>query len=491
MSLKQKAAKGIIWSFIQRWGSQLISFTVFLLLARLLNPEDFGLIAMSGVFIAFMKVFLDQGFAAAIVQRKQVEQEHLDTAFWVSIGTSLILVAIACSLSGLVAGFYGEPLLAPVIQLLSINFVFKALNSVQNAILTRNLAFKTLAVRSLVGMTIGGTVGISMALSGFGVWSLVAYQLATSIIEVPVLWAVTDWRPRLRYSNQHCREMFDFGIHVIGMNGLIFLNKYSDNLLIGYYLGPIALGYYTIAYRVLTVLTTLLAKTTNQVAFSAFSKLQQEPERLERAFYKATHLTSLLSFPAFLSIVALAPDIVPTLFGEQWAPSIPVMQVLAFIGILRTVFQFNGPIMMAMGRPDWRFKINIVNAVLNISCFMAVVRWGILAVAIAFVVRSYLFAPIGIWLIKRLIRINLKTYLQQFKTPLLASLIMVAFIFGIRELISPWIVQPVLLIIGLIIGGLVYSVSILYLEPTLAEEIRGLSRLVFSTSHRKQENIFK
>ena len=385
MNLKQKAVQGIAWSFIQRWGSQLISFSVFLLLARLLSPEDFGLIAMSGVFIAFMKVFLDQGFAAAIVQRKEVEREHLDTAFWVSIATSLLLTVLACGAAGWIADLYNEPLLTRVIQLLSINFIFKALNSVQNAILTRKLAFKTLAIRSLIGISAGGAVGIGMALGGFGVWSLIGYQLTNSIIEVPILWAVTDWRPRFRYSKQHFREMFDFGIHIIGMNGLGFLNNYADNLLIGYYLGPRALGYYTVAYRVLTVMSTLLSKTTNQVAFPTFSKLQQEPERLKRAFYQASHLTSLISVPAFLGIAVLAPQIVPTVFGEQWTPSIPVMQVLAFIGILRTVFQFNGPIMMAMGRADWRFKINIVGTTLNVLCFIAVVRWGILAVAIAFV----------------------------------------------------------------------------------------------------------
>ncbi|MEM7769783.1 MAG: MOP flippase family protein [Cyanobacteria bacterium P01_E01_bin.6] len=486
MTLKQKAAKGILWSFIQRWGSQLISFSVFLLLARLLGPEDFGLIALSGVFIAFMKVFLDQGFAAAIVQRKTVEQEHLDTAFWVSIGTSLLLVAIACSSAGWIADFYHEPQLAPVIRFLSINFVFKALNSVQNAILTRKLAFKTLAVRSLIGIAGGGSVGVIMALSGFGVWSLVGYQLANSIIEVPILWAVTDWRPGLRCSRKHFRELFDFGIHVIGMNGLVFLNNYSDNLLIGYYLGATALGYYTVAYRVLTVLTTLLAKTTNQVAFPTFSKLQQEPERLERAYYKATHLTSLISFPAFLGIVALAPELVPTVFGEQWAPTIPVMQTLAFIGILRTVFQFNGPIMMAMGRPDWRFKINIMNTVLNVTCFFAVVKWGILAVAIAFVIRSYAFAPVGLWLIKKLIKINLKTYLQQFQTPLIASLVMVGVILGLKQVLITWVMLPVLLGICIGIGCISYGLTVAYFEPNLSQELYELGKIILPKSKKKK-----
>jgi PST family polysaccharide transporter len=479
MNLKQKATKGILWSFIQRWGSQLISFSVFLLLARLLDPKDFGLVAMSGVFIAFMKVFLDQGFAAAIVQRKAVDREHLDTAFWVSIGTSLLLMAIAWLSAGWVAAFYHEPTLARIIQVLSINFVFKALNSVQNAILTRNLAFKTLAVRSLIGIAVGGTVGVVMALSGFGVWSLVGYQLANSIIEVPILWAVTDWRPTFRCSAQHFRELFNFGIHVIGMNGLVFLNNYTDNLLIGRFLGAEALGYYTVAYRILTVLTTLLSKTTNQVAFPTFSKLQHDPQRLERVFYKATHFTSLLAFPAFLGLMPLAPDLVPIVFGDGWEPTIPVMQILAFIGILRTVFQFNGPVMMAMGRPDWRFKINIVNTVLNVACFVAVVKLGggILEVAIAFVVRSYLFAPIGLWLIQKLIKLNLRPYLHQFRTPIISSLAMISIILGLQDLLHPWMLDRYLLLLCIGLGALTYGLTVIYLEPNITRELRDLFKI--------------
>ncbi len=476
MSLKQKAAKGIAWSFVQRWGSQVISFSVFLLLARLLGPEDFGLIAMSGVFIAFMRVFLDQGFASAIVQRQDLEPEHLDTAFWISIGISLVLMALTWATAGLVAHLYHEPELTWVIRLLSINFVFKALNSVQNAILTRQMAFRPLAVRALIGITAGGAVGVAMALMGFGVWSLVGYQLANGIVEVPVLWMVSDWRPGLRLSKPHFRELFNFGIHVVGMNGLIFLSNYSDNLLVGYYLGPTALGYYTIAYRVLTVLTTLLAKTTNQVAFPTFSRLQHDPERLRRAFCQATRLTSLIAFPVFLGISAVASELVPVVFGEQWAPSIPVMQVLAFLGILRTVFQFNGPIMLAMGQPDWQLKINVFNTVMNVLCFFIAVRWGILAVAIALVARSYLSAPLGFWLIQKLIRVKIVDYLKEFGVPLLSAGIMVATIFAVKSVWPEQSDPRQVLVTSITAGGLVYGGSVFLLAPDLYRQVLSFTQ---------------
>ena len=172
MSLKQKAIKGVIWSAIESWGSRVISFIVFLLLARLLEPKTFGLVALSSVFFAFMQVFLDQGFSQAIIQRKEVDQEHLDTAFWTNISIALLLLGISVAGAGVIANLFKEPQLTPIIRWLSLSFVFGALNSVQSAILSRQLAFKTLSLRTLVATLAGGLVGIVMAFLGFvfGAW---------------------------------------------------------------------------------------------------------------------------------------------------------------------------------------------------------------------------------------------------------------------------------------------------------------------------------
>ncbi|MGB7442987.1 MAG: MOP flippase family protein [Coleofasciculaceae cyanobacterium] len=486
MSLKQKAMKGVIWSGLQKWGGHVISFSVFLLLARLLQPEDFGLVAMAGVFIAFMKVFLDQGFASAIIQRQEVEQEHLDTAFWVGFGSSLLLMLIAIASAELVASFYQEPELANVIRCLSISFPLKALNSVQSAILTRKFAFKTLAVRSLIAMTVGGTVGATMAFLNFGVWSLVCYQLSTSLVEVIVLWSVSDWRPGLKVSRKHLQELFSYGINVIGLNGLNFLNRYSDNLLIGRFLGSEALGYYTVAYRVLTVLIELLSKTTAQVAFPAFSKLQNEPKRLRNAFYKATQFTSLVSLPAFLGVFALAPEIVEVMFGSQWSPSIPVMQVLTSVGILQTISHFNGPIMMAMGKPGWRLGINTLGTGVNVISFILVVRWGILAVAAAYAVRAYLLSPINLWVLRKLIGVKILTYLNQLTAPLLGSLVMVLAIFGSKQLLVGWLKDEAILVICITIGIVAYGLTMRLIAPKLFQQVLELVRSVLPKSAGKK-----
>ncbi|HEY9661499.1 MAG TPA: lipopolysaccharide biosynthesis protein, partial [Allocoleopsis sp.] len=309
MNLKQKAFKGIIWSAIESWGRQAISTIIFFVLARLLTPEAFGLIALSSVFIAFIQIFLDQGFSQAIVQREKVEPEHLDTAFWTNITISTLLTLTSITFADEIALLFKEPALASILRWLSLNFILISLSSVQEAVLARQFAFKALATRSLIAIVVGGSIGLGMAISGYGVWSLVAYQLVNASVRVLVLWWSSDWRPGFKVSLLHFKQLFSFGINIVGNNCLSFLDRRSDDFLIGFFLGSVALGYYSIAYKVLLTTTELLMGFVNKVAMPVFSRLQDNPERLRQAFYRSTQLTSLIAFPCFIGIALSAPEI--------------------------------------------------------------------------------------------------------------------------------------------------------------------------------------
>lgn len=436
MSLREQAAKGVVWSVIQKWGREAVSFLVFVVLSRVLAPEAFGLVALATVFTAFVQIFLDQGFSAAIVQRRELEREHLDTAFWISVLTGILLTIGGVALSGWIAQFFGEPRLGPVLRWLSLSFIVSALSSTQIAILQRNLAFKSLAARSLVATVAGGIVGVIMAFAGYGVWSLVAQNLANGVAGALVLWQASDWRPGFNVSRTHYKELFVFGVSIVGNNILNVLTRRSDDFLIGYFLGPRLLGYYTIGYRLLLVMMRLVTGITNSVAFPAFSRLQHNPDRMLGAFYSVTQYTSLLAFPVFIGLATLAPELVPALFGEKWAPSIPVMRILAFVGILQSVLFFNGTVLKASGKPSWQFNIMLLNFVCSLIGFLIAVRWGIVAVAASFVIVGYLVAPISFVAVRRVIEIDFKTYLRQFVAPLSASLTMVAVIVGLKYLLK-------------------------------------------------------
>ncbi len=480
MSIKKETIQGVFWSAIQNWGSQAGSLLVFLILARLLQPKDFGLVALSNIFITFIQIFLNQGFSSALIQRQKLDQEHLDTAFWTQISLGFLLTIASLISAGWVANLFQEPQLIPLIRCLSVLFFFNAFSQVQIALLKRKFAFKTLAIRALFGIFIGGIVGVVMAITGFGVWSLVAQELVYEGVGIIILWGASDWRPRLRVSLPHFQQLFDFGVHILAFQLVDFFNQRTDSLLIGYFLGAVALGYYAIAQRILKVMTQLLVGTANQVALPTFSRLQTDLNRFREAFYQATQLTSLIAFPTFLGMIALTPELIILLFGKQWLPTIPIMQILALVGLLRSVSFFNESVFMAMDKPSWRFRLGLLNTILNVvACFLAV-RWGLMAVALAYVVSDYLAFPISQWAVSQLIETPILTYLRQLIAPFVCALIMVVVILAVKYFLRDLLNSQALLVSCTVMGAVIYGLTIRWLAPQLWQQLLELVTLAIS-----------
>jgi PST family polysaccharide transporter len=273
--------------------------------------------------------------------------------------------------------------------------------------------------------------------------------------------------------------MFTFGASVVGNHALTVLIRRSDDLLIGYFLGTTLLGFYTVGYQLLLIIIRLVTEVTNSVAFPAFSRIQHQPERMRRAFYNVTQYTSLFAFPVFIGLAALAPELIPAIFGEKWAPSIPVMQVLALIGILQSVLFFNGSVIRASGKPLWELGIMFLNAVCSVIGFLLAVRWGIVAVAASFVIVGYILAPVSYVAVHRLIQVDFRTYLRQFMPPLLASLMMVAVIVGLKYFLKDQSLNLYLeLSIYLVAGVLAYGLVIGLMARQLYQQILELVSLV-------------
>lgn len=475
MSLRQQAIRGAMWSALEKWGAQLVSTVIFLLLARLLGAEAFGLVALANVFMYFMQIFLDQGFAQAIIQKDELDPEHLDTAFWTSVLMGALFLSIVLAAAGVVANFYNEPELAPIIRWMSISFLLAGLSSVQSAILQRNMQFKVFAARSLVATAACGVAGVGAAFMGLGVWSLVIKEVVFGLAGAVMLWSASSWRPGFRFSSKHFGELFSFGINIVGFNFLDFFNRRSDDLLIGYFLGPVALGYYSVAYRLLLTMIKLLTTVTAQVALPTFSRIQKEPGRMRKAFYKTTSYTSFVSFPSFLGVAVLAPELVQILFGNDWLPSISVMRILALIGILHSIQYFASTVLLAMNKPFWRLRVIFLLTVCNIFGFFIAVRWGINAVAASYVICGYLFSPVFLVLIKKLINIDFKHYLIQYINPLFGSLMMVILIMVMKPIIGDYVNTSVALALYIFLGTLTYTASIFLASPSLFRKARELT----------------
>lgn len=487
MSLRQRAIRGVFWSVVQKWGREGISLIVLVALSRLLAPEAFGLVALALVFTEFVNIFLDQGFSAAIVQHPNLEKEHLDTAFWISVAIGILLTAGGIAGAGLIGAFFHEPRLGPVVKWLSAGFILTALSSTQMAILQREMAFKSLAVRSMAAKLVGGIVGVSLAFAGFGVWSLVAQRLSAALAGIIVLWRASDWRPGFKLSKSHYKELFSFGVSVVGNNFLKVFVRRSNDFLIGYFLGPTLLGIYTIGYRLLLVVLRLVTGIINSVAFPMFARLQHSRERMRRAFYQVTQYTSLLAFPVFLGLAVLAPDLVPAVFGDQWARSVPIMQVLAFIGILESVMAFNGSVIRAAGKPSWQLGLMLLTSVGSLVGFMIAVRWGIVAVAASFVIVGYLVAPLSCVAVRKLIQIDYRTYAGQFVAPMSASLVMVMVVAFLKDFLQRQGMGSYLLLsISIAAGGLVYLLVVGLTARSLWRQVLELVSLALPSWRYKR-----
>lgn len=480
MNLREQAVRGVVWSAAQTWGARVTTTLVFIILARLLDPADIGLVALAMLFIGFFSLFSEHGFAHALVQRDELEPEHLDSALWFGLGVGVALFAITQLAAGPIAALLGEPRIEPLLRWLALNFVVGGAKSAPVAVLKRQLRFKPLAVRTLVATVTGGVAGVAAALAGLGAWALVVQNLTQALVSVIALWAASDWRPGLRFSTRHFGELWSFAVKVLGADMLQYSNHHVDDLLIGVFLGPVALGYYSVAYRILTLLTELFTRTISSVMLPTFARMQGDSGRLRNGLYTATRLCSFVAFPAFLGVAALAPELTVVAFGAQWAPAVPVMRVLALMGALHSILFFNGNVITAVGKPGYSLAIAGVNAVTNVIAFAAVLAagWGILGVAVVLVVRNYLFSPLPLLVLRRLIALDLSRYVRQIGPAALASLAMAGAVVATTALLQSAFDERLRLAAGTTVGVLTYGLLILGLGPHLPREALSYVRLL-------------
>ncbi|HEX2078199.1 MAG TPA: MOP flippase family protein, partial [Longimicrobium sp.] len=470
---KRGIFSGVAWTAASSWSIQLVNLGVFVVLARMMDSAAFGLVAMAGIFIHISEILVDQGLSTAVVQKQELEPEHTDTAFWLSVGFGILLTGIGVLLSGPIARLFREPGLQPVVALLSLNFFLTALTGVQRALLMRRFAFRLLAIRNFGASVVGGVVAVAMALAGHDAMALVALQLATAVAGVALLWAVGGWRPGLRFSRAHAGELLSFGRNIVGIRVLNATSRRSDDLLIGYFLGSTALGYYTIAYKIFKILVEVFTKIVSRVALPAFASVQQDQAKLRAAFCSAVKLSSLISFPMFVGLGVLAPDVVPLLFGPEWLPAVPVMQVLALMGLLQAVHLLINQVLIAAGRPSWTFRFLLGSSLVTVLAFGLVVRWGIVAVAAAYTVVGYALSPVYFVMLRRLLGLRTGEFFRHLRTPALASALMAAAMLAARSLAQGALPPLAAAVAAGCAGGLAYAGVVLRLEPDFLATLRG------------------
>lgn len=388
MSLKKQVTSGIIWTFGQQFGIQLINFVVSIILARLLLPEEFGLIGMISVFIGVGNALLNAGLTNSLIRSKDLDQGDYSTVFFFNLFSSIIIYVVIYFSAPLIADFYDQPLLTSIVRLYCISFIIAAFMAVQQARMTKNMEFKTQTIISIPSLIVGGGVGITMAYMGYGVWSLVWNQLVTQSVRSIQFWIYSGWQPSLVFDNNKFKEHFSFGYKITLSNliGKIFDNSYP--IIIGRFFAASQVGFYTRAETMKNLPVKNISLALNRVTYPLFSTIQDDNVRLKSVYKKLMKMVVFVVAPVMVFSAVLAEPVFRFLLTEKWLPAVPYFQILCVAGILYPVHMYNLNVLTVKGRSDILLKLTIIkNALLTLAIIIGV-QFGIFGLLYAQVILS-------------------------------------------------------------------------------------------------------
>jgi len=379
MSLRKQATSGLIWTFTQQFGNQLIGFVVSMILARILLPEEFGLIGMIAIFLAVGKSLLDAGLTQSLIRSQNLDQEDFSTVFYFNLAAS-ILIYIAIYLSApLIANFYDQQILINIIRLFCITFIITAFSSVQMARLTKKMDFKTQTLIGLPSTIVGGIVGVTMAFMDYGVWSLVWSSLVSSFLGTLQLWIYSKWTPSLVFNIKKFKDHFNYGykLTLSGLLNTIFNNIYL--IIIGKFFSPAQVGFYTRAVTMKQLPVDNISSALNKVTFPLFASIQDDNIRLKRVYKQLMQMVVFIIAPILIFLGVLAEPTFRLLFTEKWLPAVPYFQILCVTGILNPIHAYNLNILKVKGRSDLFLKLEVIKKINIVITIVFALQFGIIA----------------------------------------------------------------------------------------------------------------
>ncbi|GCE39561.1 probable polysaccharide transport protein [Rhodococcus wratislaviensis] len=427
-SFRSRAVSSIGWVAADKWGNRFIALGVLIVLGRLLDAEDFGLVALTVIIVSIGAIIVDAGFSKALVQKDQLEESDRSTAFWFTVATSCLLVVGMIVFAGPIAHFLGDQRLVPILRWLSIAVIANAISSVPAALLEREFGFRKLAIRRLLGTAVGGISAIVAALAGLGVWSLVIQTIFTSVVSLLSLWTTSPWRPHFVFSSARFRLLWGVGGSVLGIELIGVVASQADRLVIGTVLGAEVLGYYFLAMRVVSILVELFSSVFSGISLTAFSRLQKQPDRLVSLFYRLVEISSNVAIPVFTLAALTAPVMIPLVFGHEWNAAVVTFQILCILGALNAIGYFDRSVLIASGNSSLAFLLTFGQGILGVALIVFSSQYGVVAVAIAVVARQYLFWPVRLLILRVAVNIRPVHYLVRWLRPFLFSALSVVII---------------------------------------------------------------
>ena len=434
--LRGKTRRSLGWTVGRALSDQLFSFAVFIILARSLSKEDIGIFAMAYVFAEGSRIIATGGLVQIIARAPEIDDEQTDTIFWSNMGVASLLTALIWMLAPTIGDLLNHPEIAYPLQILSLILPVNALGACHMALRLREFGHKTVALRSMLAGVIGGGAAVIAALSGYGIWSLVIQRCVAEAIGTVLAWTSYRWVPGRQFRWQRAKENFRFGGDLTIAQIIFLLLVRIQDLLIGSFLGAAAVGTYRVAWRTTEIFANSAIQPFSAVGLQTYSRLQSNPQALRQAYSAMLGLCSALSFPALVGFGVIAPALVPLVFGDKWQDAGQLGQVFAFMAVPFTLNFFASPVLTAMGNAHRQRTLAVIQLVLTVALTLAALPYGLMAIAIAYVVRAYLTLPLQIYFLKEASPITARVTYDAVKAPFMASAVMGVLLWGAMRFLS-------------------------------------------------------
>lgn len=480
-AFRENVASGVRWGFITALVTQFGRFAFIVVLMRLLGPQNYGIISQAAIFIAIAQLFVHFGMAASIIQSPSLSEKEAGTAFWMNIGLALAITVTLIFCAPLIASLFDTEELTSVIRLLTISIIIKSITIVPIALLTRKLQFRALSITEILSTLISGTLGVAAALWGAGYWALVVQAICLEVCTLIIIFMISGF-PELGWSSSTARRLWSFSSRLMGADLVNYASSNSDKFLIGWFLGPIALGLYSLAFRVLQFVLQICGQIGG-VILPTFCRLQEDRERLARVFLEVTESVAIAICPLMVLIVMCAPIGVPAVFGEAWVGATVPFQLLAAMTVPYVLVAFMGPLTVAVGRPDLEFLWGVATAVMSLVAFAIGLLWGIVGVAASYLIIASIQLPIRLLIIERLIPIRARDYVQALlPSATCSSVLAIAWLIA-EVLLEGTLSGLVQLIVASAFGAAAYAIALWIAWPDVLNRQLNFFQLVL---RRKQ-----
>ena len=470
-SLKQKAAKGVLWSTVERFSVQGVQFLIMIVMARLLTPHDYGLIGMLAIFIAVAQSLIDSGFSQALIRKQDRTEADNNTVFYFNIVVSTLLYIILYASAPFVADFYNTPQLCPVMRVVCLSIIFNSLAVVQRALLTIRIDFKTQAKAALTAAVTSGAVGITMTYHGFGVWSLVTQQLLNLGINTGLLWLLSKWRPRLMYSWRSFHELFAFGSKLLasGLLDTIYRNIYP--IVIGKLFSASSLGHYTRAHQFSEFPSSNLTGIIQRVTYPVLCEIQNDDARLASIYRRFLKLSAFIIFPLMVGLSSVAKPFVNIVLGPQWSFCGQLLQILCFGMMWYPIHSVNLNLLQVKGRSDLFLKLEIIKKILGISVLCITAPFGLIVMCYGQIFNSLVALAINTYYTGKLINVGFIRQMCDLLPTIALCLVMYALILTVNSFITGDVIK---LCAGIVIGVAFYAMSSHFLHFSELDELTSL-----------------